>query len=1043
MSNNTLQQKGSLKTKLSLLVATAVMLAVTVLGFYFDASLKNNSLDNAHTRILHGYQRLSFSLEDIEHNLKEGIVFTQQDEKMLASIELVNNYQDKNNYNAYLLDEEKKILANMLLNKAKLSFNDDAVLYDKNHELIAFVSKQLKGYQLGYVSYKDGHKSVYKRYENQRDYKSDDLQLSKNIPLDHKQNHDRIKNKDLLNYHQLDERIAIKVHNYIHNDAEQKIISGYIEISRIIDQAYFNQLSEALNIDISYSFNPDLQKQADLLEKSLDLQKLNIIQNKQNYTVILKQKINDGSIYYVAKLDNTKFKTLLSESRIQFLMILVLSTFSILLVMRYIINYKLDRPLSMLMEQIHKIEHQDYSASTPVATDDELGAVSININRLALTVQEREHSLKTSMIEQEQLSSQVRLLLDSTAEAIYGLDLNGKCSFANPACVQLLGYRDADELIGQNMHQLIHHTHTDGTVYPENDCPIFHAYLKGTASHIDSDVLWRADGSSFPAEYWSHPIYDGDEIMGSVVTFLDITVRNEAEKALRDSEAHLRTLIETLPDLVWLKDVDGVYLSCNLKFEQLFGAKENEIVGKTDYDFVDKELADFFREHDKAAMAAGKPSVNEEQVTYADDSHKEILETVKTPMFSPDGTLIGVLGVGRDITERRQTEEVLRRSQKMDAIGQLTGGIAHDFNNLLGVMLGNLELLEQYAKDTGDEKTLKRMQTIEKAGLRAADLTRQLLSFSRSESAHLSKININQVISEMTELITRSLTPEIEVKYIFSEDLWDTKIDAGDFEDVLLNLSINARDSMKSHGKLTIETHNFNTDESFCKQNPGSCPGQYIELIVSDTGEGIPSELRERIFEPFFTTKDQGKGTGLGLAMVYAFVKRSNGYIKYQSEVGSGTAFHIYLPKVEGEAFTVRQNNKQSESIPHGKETILVVDDEKALVEMAKVMLEAQGYQVLTANDGKEALAQLAQHSEIDLLFSDIVMPNGINGYELAEQATANRRDLKVLLTSGFTEKADPHDEQKRFNANLLNKPYRKAELAKQVRSTLDELEIQ
>lgn len=393
--------------------------------------------------------------------------------------------------------------------------------------------------------------------------------------------------------------------------------------------------------------------------------------------------------------------------------------------------------------------------------------------------------------------------------------------------------------------------------------------------------------------------------------------------------------------------------------------------------------------------------------------------------------------IAKEMAGRELAEKAQRRSQKMDAIGKLTGGIAHDFNNLLGVILGNLELLEDYAHH--DEKITKRIHIIEKAGLRAADLTRQLLSFSRREAKQVSTININQAISEMTEIITRSLTPEIEVKYIMSEELWLTEIDKGDFSDALLNLCINARDSITGHGYLTIETRNITLDEAACEQSSGLRPGQYIELAVSDTGEGIPNELKDRIYEPFFTTKDQGKGTGLGLAMVYGFVERSNGYIKCDSTMGVGTTFYIYLPKDHAEKFTSLQNDKQIETMPHGNETILVVDDEEALQELAKEILQAQGYRVLTASDGRQALEQLTQHPEINLLFSDIVMPDGINGFELAEQAISHRDDLKILFTSGFDENAESHNNRVRFNTNRLNKPYSQVELITQVRSMLDD----
>ena len=325
-----------------------------------------------------------------------------------------------------------------------------------------------------------------------------------------------------------------------------------------------------------------------------------------------------------------------------------------------------------------------------------------------------------------------------------------------------------------------------------------------------------------------------------------------------------------------------------------------------------------------------------------------------------------------------------------------------------------------------------------KAGQRATDLTKQLLSFSRGQAAESSITDINQVIKEMESLISRSVTPEVEVANQFAGDLWHTEIDPGDFEDSLLNLIINARDAMAGHGHLTIETRNATLDAAYCDQNPGISPGEYVELAVSDNGEGISHEQQERIFEPFYTTKDKGKGTGLGLAMVFGFVKRSGGQIKCYSEVGIGTTFHIYLPRAEGEVQQNAQNGEQAETLPRGTETILVVDDEPALVELARESLEALGYRVLTASDGRQALERLAEEPTIDLLFSDVVMPGGINGYELAKQATAIQPDLKVQLTSGYTSKATARNASTHFNAKLLSKPYTQTELAKRVRAILD-----
>ena len=517
----------------------------------------------------------------------------------------------------------------------------------------------------------------------------------------------------------------------------------------------------------------------------------------------------------------------------------------------------------------------------------------------------------------------------------------------------------------------------------------------------------------------------------------DIKNLLQREDELRTSETHLRTLFEALPDLVWLKDVDGTYLSCNHKFERFFDANEEDIVGKTDYDFVNKELADSFRKNDKISMAAGKACINEEEVTYANDGHVELLETIKTPIFSKDGEMRGVLGVGRNITERKNAEDSLRRSQKMDAIGQMAGGIAHDFNNILGVILGNLSFLKRDVAN--NEKALKRISTAEKMSLRAADLTKQLLGFSRSEQGQKVKpTDINLVIQGMDSLITRSITPEVEVNLSFFGELWLTDIDFSDFEDALLNLILNARDAMPDGGSLTIETANKVLDEAYAENNTSAKPGEYVELSISDNGKGIAKEIVDRIFEPFFTTKPRGKGTGLGLSMVFGFIQRSNGHIKIYSEPDIGTVVRCYLPRsseAKSELGLIAPNEVQK-SI--GNETVLAVDDEEDLLSLARQYLETLGYTVETASNASMALQLLTENPSIKLLFSDVVMPGGINGYELAEKATELKPDLKVLLTSGYSGKTLFRNGQAHFTANLLSKPYNLGEIAEQVRRALD-----
>jgi PAS domain S-box-containing protein len=529
------------------------------------------------------------------------------------------------------------------------------------------------------------------------------------------------------------------------------------------------------------------------------------------------------------------------------------------------------------------------------------------------------------------------------------------------------------------------------------------------------------------------PVRSNDEI-GELVKWFNSFLDNLT--ARRTAEAHLQTLLETLPDVVWMQDKDGIYLVCNPRFEHLVGSPQSEIVGRAVPEIIGHALPKFLSTYTLGRMGAGNSITQEEKVTFADDGHEELLEIVKTPIFSHDCTLIGILGVGRNITERRQAEEGLRRAQKMDAIGQLTGGIAHDFNNILAIIIGNLELLKRPLAD--DPKSLKRIESIQKASERAANLTKQLLGFSRRQAIQVTITDINEVIKGMEELIVRSLTPEVMVVHNFTDHLWRTEINPGDFQDSLINLCINARDAMAGHGHLTIETCNTTLDDNYCSQNPGSKPGQYVQLVVSDQGKGIPADQQEHIFEPFYTTKEKSKGSGLGLAIVYGFVQRSGGHIKVYSKEDIGTTFRLYLPRAEADIITIDLNSEQSKTLPRGDETILVVDDEAPLLELAREFLDSLGYRVFTANDGQEALDTLQNEPTIDLLFSDVVMPGDINGYELAEKATTNRPEIKVLLASGYTGKSLIRDGLSHINTNLLSKPYTQAELATQVRDILD-----
>lgn len=523
----------------------------------------------------------------------------------------------------------------------------------------------------------------------------------------------------------------------------------------------------------------------------------------------------------------------------------------------------------------------------------------------------------------------------------------------------------------------------------------------------------------------------------------EIKKRKRAENALKESEAHMRSLIDSLPDLVWLKDTNGVYLSCNSKFERLFGAKKKDIIGKSDYDFVDEKLADFFRKNDEIAMAAGKPCINEEEVTYADDGHTELLETIKSPMHNFEGKLIGVLGVGRDITERRKNEEErtklktdLQQAQKMESVGRLAGGVAHDFNNMLSIIMGNTDMLLEDIDSLNPG--IENLQEIQKAAKRSANLTRQLLAFARKQTIAPKVLNFNDAVDGMLKMLSRLIGEDIELAWLPFKQLWPVKIDPSQIDQVLANFCVNARDAIKSVGKVTIETENVSFDKAYCHDHAGFKPGDYVVMAFSDDGCGMDNETLKYLFEPFFTTKENGRGTGLGLATVYGIVKQNKGFINVYSEPGQGTTFKIYFPRYNQTTTIVEKTNTRK-TAKTGNETILLVEDEKAILRTTSMILKRLGYKVLSASTpGKaiEIIEELAS-KDIDLLITDVVMPQ-MNGRDLSKKILQSCPNIKCLFMSGYTANVIAHHGVLDSDVKFINKPFSKQDLAYRIREVLD-----
>ncbi|MCW9012683.1 MAG: bacteriohemerythrin [Gammaproteobacteria bacterium] len=575
-------------------------------------------------------------------------------------------------------------------------------------------------------------------------------------------------------------------------------------------------------------------------------------------------------------------------------------------------------------------------------------------------------------------------------------------------------------------------------VHPDEREKVKKAYRESLLSKQPYEIVHRVllggGEIKFVHERCETSFDEQGEPLISIGTIQDITDQVQVEQALNESQDHYRRLIESTTAIPWEMD---------LKANRFIfvGPQAVKVLG---YKVADWYQENFWQDHIhpddknetiKAFEAATQSGIDHEfeyRIISSDGRVVWVHDNVK--VVKENDVPIRLQGFMFDVTDRRHAEEVLRRTQKMDAVGKLTGGIAHDFNNQLGVVQGYLDFLDAYTENS--EKPHRWVMSASRATRRCIDLSKRLLNFSRQQQIEAEPVNINQALEKMHELIARSLTPRIEVKYDLDQKLWPVNINPGELEDVFLNLAINSRDAMPAGGCFSIRTknHSLRDDEGLIIS--GMEPGDYIEIRITDTGTGIKQENLDRVFEPFFTTKEEGKGTGLGLSMVYSFVQRANGVIHMDSGAGEGTSFYIYLPRLlqDSDAVEVVSKDESVISVSGKGEIILVVDDEDELRNLAVVFLEMFGYKTLEAGNAAQAMNILTSDARVDLLFTDIIMPGGTNGYELAEKARGIRPDIKVLLTSGFT---GDISQYQRSTDVLLNKPYSKQELLQHINDVL------
>ena len=637
------------------------------------------------------------------------------------------------------------------------------------------------------------------------------------------------------------------------------------------------------------------------------------------------------------------------------------------------------------------------------------------------------HRIRRQLIEREEL---FHLISENAADMIAVVDLEGRRIFNSLSYQKILGY-SPEELQESSGFEQIH---------PEDRERVKKAAAQTRQSGMGTVLEYRfrhKNGGWMVLESVASVIRnEKGEPEKLVIVNRDITERKKAQEDLSRSEASFRSLVEGAPYGIYRATMTGQFLEVNPALQRMLGYESVQELFKADLATqVFRHAADYERMNE---LLADSKVMKDVELEWKRPSGEPIVVRCSGHRVNgKDGGPDYFEVFAEDVTERRTLERQLRMAQKMEAIGRLSGGIAHDFNNLLGVIIGYSGVLKK-SLDKG-QSTYEFATEIEKAGQRAASLTRQLLAFSRQQLLTPSVLSLNSLVADMEKMLPRLLGEDINVSLSLDPELGNVKADQSQIEQVIMNLAVNARDAMPSGGKLQIQTANIEFDQAYTRDHPGSKIGSYVMLAIADSGTGMSAETIAHIFEPFFTTKKVGEGTGLGLATVYGVVKQSNGYIWVDSAPDRGSTFQIYLPRhVDAERDSFAKPEAESREKPQGSEMILLVEDADPLRKLAQAFLESNGFRVLSAPSGEAALEIAAHHSgNFDLLLTDVVMP-GMNGRVLAEQLSIRQPGLKVLFMSGYTDSFIAGHGVLQEGTNLLHKPFTEEILISNVRGVLD-----
>lgn len=649
---------------------------------------------------------------------------------------------------------------------------------------------------------------------------------------------------------------------------------------------------------------------------------------------------------------------------------------------------------------------------------------AVLITRRDITTQiEAEERLRES-------ESRYRRITELSPNAIL-IRVEDQIVYANPAAVKMFGADSEADLLYESMMSFVHpddvHLVLNNRAQMSEDMQSATPVIEVRRRRLDGSYF-RCEGSGAPFVWQGQPAV--------MVMWRDITAEKEADRRLRENEEQLRAIVENMPGSLILKDMDlRIRLASGQNYGEWAGMGSTDVLGKKASDVVSKELAADLERHDREVLESGKVVDVEINTITADGQNRTFMST-RFPVRDDSGAPIGVGIINQDVTRQRKTEAQLQQAQKMEVVGQLTGGIAHDFNNLLTVILGNAELLSEYVQGEPDAERL--LQTALKSAQRGADLTQRLLAFSRQQDLNPEPVDINIRIVDMVPLLQRTMPATISLQTEIADNLPFVHIDPTHLESAIMNLVVNARDAVSNEGKIVLATSVVQAHEVPDFQHSDHNAEKYVLVTVTDTGAGMAEDVRDHAFEPFFTTKPVGTGSGLGLSMVYGFVSQSGGHVAIDSVQGRGTSVKLYLPITERAAIVKPAPQPEKAPIDGGNETILVVEDDEDVRALVVGSLTKLGYQVVSAGNGPEAVAAVAELDTVDMLLTDVVLPGGMQGPEIAREVSKQHRDVRVLLMSGYTRGIDTAAGELDETYDLIQKPFTRAELGARVRQVID-----